>query len=88
MNAIEEDRKLSRALLSKTVVTKTGKKLGEVGDIIFEVKSGELIHLVVTNPTKYIEKFNLEKNKEGKVLIPYHSVIAVGDFTVVSEEEL
>ena len=88
MNVTEDERKLSRALLSKIVVTKSGKKLGEVGDIVFEVKSGELIHLVVTNPTKYVEKFNLEKNKEGKVLIPYHSVIAVGDFMVVSEEEI
>ena len=84
----EDERKLSRGLLSKTVVTKSGKRLGEVGDIVFEVKSGELIHLVVTNPTKYVDKFNLEKNKEGKILIPYNSVIAVGDFMVISEEEL
>ncbi|MBI4148173.1 PRC-barrel domain-containing protein [Candidatus Woesearchaeota archaeon] len=84
----EEDKKFSRALIGKTVVTKSGKRFGEVGDIIFEVKSGELIHLVLSNPTKYVEKFELEKNKESKILIPYHSVIAVGDFMVVSEEEI
>ncbi len=84
----EEDKKFSRAIISKNVVTKSGKLFGNVGDIIFEVKSGELIHLELANPTKYIEKFELEKNKEGKILIPYHSVIAIGDFMVVSEDEI
>ncbi|MBI4016480.1 MAG: PRC-barrel domain-containing protein [Candidatus Aenigmarchaeota archaeon] len=84
----EEDKKFSRAIIGKNVVTKSGKLFGNVGDIIFEVKSGELIHLELSNPTKYIEKFELEKNKEGKILIPYHSVIAIGDFMVVSEDEI
>ncbi len=30
----------------------------------------------------------LEKNKDKKILIPYHSVIAIGDFMVVSEDEI
>jgi len=84
----DEDKKFSKQLIGKTVVSKSGKKFGEVGDIIFETKSGELIHLILKNPTPYIEKLDLEKNKEGEVLIPYHSVIATGDYMVVAEEDL
>ncbi|MBW2981913.1 PRC-barrel domain-containing protein [Candidatus Woesearchaeota archaeon] len=84
----EEDKKFSKELVGKTVVSKTGKRFGEVGDIIFETRSGELIHMVLANPTTYTEKLELEKDKEGKILIPFSAVIAVGDFMVVSEEDI
>jgi len=84
----EEDKKFSRALMGKTVVTKSGKKFGEVGDVIFETKTGELIHLVLKNPTSYADKLELEKSKEGQLLIPFSAVIAIGDYLVVSEEDI
>jgi len=84
----EEERKFSKQLLGKTVVSKTGKKFGEVGDLIFETRTGELIHILLTNPTTYCNKLELEKTKEGDILIPYSSVIATGDFLVVAEEDI
>ncbi len=84
----EEDKKFSKQLIGKTVVSKAGKRFGEVGDIIFETRSGELIHLVLQNPTSYTDKLELEKNKEGQILIPFSAVIAIGDFMVVSEEDI
>lgn len=84
----ENDKKYSRQLIGKTVVSKTGKRFGEVGDIIFETRSGELIHIVLSNPTGYTEKLELEKDKEGSILIPFSAVIASGDFLVVSEEDI
>ncbi len=84
----EEEKKFARQIIGKTVVSKTGKRFGEVGDIIFEVKSGELIHLILANPTSYIEKLELEKDKSGKILIPFSSVVAMGDFLVISEEDI
>ena len=39
-------------------------------------------------PGKYTEKLELEKNKEGQLLIPFSAVIAMGDFLVVSEEDI
>ncbi|MCX6711183.1 MAG: PRC-barrel domain-containing protein [Candidatus Woesearchaeota archaeon] len=83
-----EEKKISAQLLGKTVVSKSGKKFGEVGDIIFETKSGELIHLVLKNPTPYTEKMELEKDKEGNILIPFSAVIATGDFLVLAEEDI
>jgi sporulation protein YlmC with PRC-barrel domain len=44
--------------------------------------------LVLKNPTTYTEKLELEKNKEGSLLIPFSAVIAMGDFMVVSEEDI
>lgn len=86
--AAEEDKKFSKQLLGKTVVSKTGKRFGEVGDIIFETKSGELINLILANPTPYTLKLDLEKDKQGNFLIPFSAVIAIGDFMVIAEEEI
>ena len=86
--ATADEKKFSKQLMGKTIVSKSGKRFGEVGDIVFETKSGELIHLVLTNPTAYTEKLELEKDKEGRLLIPYSAVIASGDFMVVSEEDI
>ena len=85
---VDDQKKFSKQLIGKTVVSKSGKRFGEVGDIIFEVKSGELIHVVLKNPTQYTEKLELEKGKEGDLLIPFSAVIAMGDFLVISEEDI
>ena len=84
----EEEKRFAKELMGKTVVSKTGKKFGEVGDIIFEVKSGELIHMVLVNPTPYSEKLELEKDKTGNVLIPFSALMAIGDFMVIAEEDI
>ncbi|MGM5484641.1 MAG: PRC-barrel domain-containing protein [Nanobdellota archaeon] len=86
--ADEEGKKFSKELIGKIIVSKTGKRFGEVGDLIFETKSGELINMVLINPTSYTQKLELEKNKEGNILIPFSSVIAIGDFMVVAEEDI
>ena len=84
----EDDKKFSRQLIGKTVVSKSGKRFGEVGDIVFETRSGELIHMILVNPTGYAERLELEKDKPGNILIPFSAVIAVGDFMVVAEEDI
>ena len=85
----DEDKKFnSRQLLGKLIVSKTGKRFGEVSDLSFETRTGELIHVVVKNPTGYCEGLELEKDKSGSPLIPFSAVVAVGDFVVVAEEEI
>lgn len=84
----DDEKRFSRELLGKTVVSKTGKRFGEVGDMVFETSSGELIHLVLKNPTSYTEKLELEKDKSGHILIPFSAVIAMGDFMVIAEEDI
>jgi sporulation protein YlmC with PRC-barrel domain len=84
----DEEKKFTKQIIGKTVVSKTGKKFGDVGDIVFETKSGELIHIVLSNPTAYCDKLELEKDKQGSLLIPFSAVIAMGDFLVIAEEDI
>lgn len=84
----KEDKRNSRALMGKTVVTKSGKKFGVVGNITFETRTGELMHIVLSNPTAYIDHLEIEQDKEGNWLVPFSSVVAVGDFVVVAEEDI
>jgi len=84
----DSEKKYSKQLIGKTVVSKAGKRFGEVGDLVFETNSGELIHIVLANPTPYSKKLELEKTKEGHPLIPFSAVIAMGDFLVVAEEDI
>jgi sporulation protein YlmC with PRC-barrel domain len=84
----EEDKKYSKQLLGKTVVSKTGKRFGEVGNLIFETRTGELLQVVLRNPTGFTEGLELEQDRSGNLLIPFSAVIAAGDFLVVSEEDI
>tara|TARA_Y100000310_G_C20105055_1_gene544556 strand:+ start:128 stop:388 length:261 start_codon:yes stop_codon:yes gene_type:complete len=83
-----EDKRPLKDILGKMVVTKEGKRLGMVQDITFETRSGELIQLVVKNPTSYTHNLNLERSNSGELLVPHNSIMAIGDFVVVSEEDL
>jgi len=76
------------AILNKMIVTKEGKRLGFVKDVLFETRSGELINIVVKDDTPYIRNLNLERSSSDELLIPYSAIIAMGDFLIVSEEDL
>ena len=76
------------ALVGKMIVTKEGKRLGFVKDITFETRSGELINVVVKDSTLYTKNLNLERTSSNELLIPYSALIAIGDFVIVSEEDL
>ncbi|MCW1309194.1 MAG: PRC-barrel domain-containing protein [Candidatus Nanoarchaeia archaeon] len=84
----KSDSVFSKNILGKTVVSKAGKKFGEVGDIIFETRTGELIYVVLKNSTSYASQFELEKDANGNFQVPFNAVIAVGDFVVVAEEDI
>lgn len=75
-------------ILGKMIVTKEGKRLGFVKDATFETSSGELINLIVKDSTPYTKNLNLERTANNDLLIPYSSIIAIGDFVIVSEEDL
>jgi sporulation protein YlmC with PRC-barrel domain len=84
----EDEKKYSKQIIGKMVVTKSGKRFGEVGNITFETRTGELLQIILKNPTSYAEGLELEKDKSGLLTIPYSAVIAIGDFVVVSEEDI
>jgi sporulation protein YlmC with PRC-barrel domain len=85
---MQSDKNQFSSIIGKMIVTKEGKRLGFVKDITFEIKSGELINIVVKESTIYIRNLNLEKTDTNELLIPYSAIIAIGDFVIVSEEDL
>ena len=82
------DKKPLKEIVGRLVVTKEGKRLGIVKDITFETKTGELIQLILKEPTPYTRNLNLEVSGSKEVMIPYNTIIAIGDFVVISEEDL
>jgi len=85
---MDEEKTFSKDLIGKTVVSKNGKTYGLVADLEFETRSGELIHIILKNPTANAEKLELEKDENGALKVPFSAVIAIGDFLVVSEEDI
>ena len=78
-----------RDLIGKVIVSEeTGRKFGVVGDLNFVSESGELLNLVLVEPTKHIGDLALEKDEQNRLLIPFSSVKSVGDFVIISEKEI
>ena len=83
-----EEKNFSKNLIGKTVVSKSGKKFGLVNDLVFEIRTGELIYLVLSGMTPHVSNIDLEKTSEGDPMLPFSSVISVSDFVVVAEEDI
>jgi len=82
------EKKPLQEIIGRLVVTKEGKRLGMVKDITFETRTGELLQIVIKDPTLYVKSLNLEASSGKDILIPYNTVMAIGDFVVISEEDL
>ena len=83
----KEIKKHSRTLIGKIVVSKEGRRFGDVGDIRFDPRTGELIDILITRPTDYARQA-IASDRSGVMRIPFSAVISVGDFLIVSEEDL
>ncbi len=89
MTGVTKGEKIdAKTIVGKTVVGKSGKKIGVVQDLIYEVRTGELVYLSIKNATSYANTFQFEKDESGYEEIPYSAVISIGDFVVVAEEDI
>lgn len=78
-----------REFIGKVIVSEeTGRKFGVVGDMNFVAESGELLNIVMVEPTKHTLDLSLEKDESNRYLIPFSSVKSVGDFVIISEKEI
>lgn len=82
------ERALANEVIGKTVVSKAGKTFGQVGDLIFETRTGELIYLLLKGATGHADSFDIEKDSNGVPQVPFSAVMAIGDFVVIAEEDL
>jgi len=76
-------------IVGKVIVSEeTGRKFGVVGDINFIADSGELLNIVLVEPTKNVAELSLERDEGNRMLIPFSSVKSIGDFVIISEKEI
>ncbi len=76
-------------LLGKVVVSEErGRKFGVVGDVTFVTESGELLNIVLAEPSRFVLDLNLPKDEHGRILIPFSAVRSVGDFVIVAEADI
>lgn len=79
----------TREMIGKVIVSEeSGRKFGTVGDVSFITESGELMNIVVSEPTKGSSDMGLSEDDRGRVLIPFNAVKSVGDFVIVSEKDM
>ncbi|MBN2330764.1 MAG: hypothetical protein JXC85_03020 [Candidatus Aenigmarchaeota archaeon] len=84
-----EERLRSKELVGKILISEeSGKKFGVVGDLDYIIESGELLNLVLVEPTKHISELNLREDDKGRILVPFSSVKSVGDFIIVTEGDI
>ncbi len=84
-----EERLRSKELVGKILISEeSGKKFGVVGDLDYIIESGELLNLVLVEPTKHISELNLREDDKGRILVPFSSVKSVGDFIIVTESDI
>ena len=76
-------------VVGKTIISEeTGRKFGVVTNVDFVTESGELMNIVVDQPTKHLTDLNLKTDDKGRLLVPFSSVKSIGDFVIISENEL
>jgi len=76
-------------IVGKQIISEeTGRKFGLVNNVDFITESGELLNLIVDQPTKHLSDMNLKTDDKGRMLIPFSAVKSIGDFVIVSENEL
>jgi sporulation protein YlmC with PRC-barrel domain len=84
-----ETRVRGADVIGKNIVSEeTGRKFGIVSNVDFVTESGELLNVVVEQPTTHLTELNLKKDDKGRLLIPFSAVKSIGDFVIVSENEL
>ena len=84
-----ETRVRAKDIIKKTIISEeTGRKFGVVGNIDFITESGELLNIVIEEPTPHLKELNLKGDDKGRFLIPFSAVKSIGDFVIISENEL
>ena len=83
------DKLRAKEMVGKVIVSEdTGRKFGVVGDVNFITESGELMNIIVSEPTRQSLDLKLAEDDKGRMLIPFSAVRSVGDFIIVAEKDI
>ncbi|RLG15016.1 MAG: hypothetical protein DRN71_02325 [Candidatus Nanohalarchaeota archaeon] len=85
-----QDMKIrGKEFIGKVIVSdETGRKFGKAGDVSFIADTGELMNILLVEPTKATAELQLQQDDNGRILIPFSAVKSVGDFIIVSEKDI
>lgn len=76
-------------LVGKTIVSEEkGRTFGEVDDVSFISGTGELMNLLIGDATENLTEMNVEQNSRGRYMVPFSAVKSVGDFVIVSQDDI
>ncbi len=76
-------------LVGKVVVSEeTGRKFGIVGDVSFITESGELMNIIMVEPTKHVQDLQMAADDKGRIMVPFSAVRSVGDFIIIAEKDI
>ena len=79
----------AKDVMGKTIVSEeSGRKFGIVGDINFITESGEMMNIIIGDPTKQAGELQLSEDERGRLLIPFSAIKAVGEFVIVAEKDI
>ena len=83
------ERARAKDMVGKVIVSgESGRKFGVVGDVNFITESGELMSVVISEPTNSAMDMNLAEDDKGRLLIPFSAVRSIGEFVIISEKDV
>jgi len=86
---VVENKAKGRDMIGKVIVSEeSGRKFGVVGDLNFITESGELMNIIIAEPTKQASELQLSEDDKGRLLIPFSAVKSVGDFIIIAERDI
>jgi len=50
--------------------------------------TGELMNLLVSDTTEHLDDVQLQEDRKGRNIIPFSAVRSMGDFVIVSEDDI
>ena len=57
-----------RDILGKTVISEeTGRNFGIVGDVVYVSESGELLNMIIADPSKHVVGLDLERDENNRI---------------------
>ena len=51
----------------------------------FVADTGELMNILVSQTTDHLDEESLQKDSQGRTIVPFSAVKSIGDFVIVSE---
>ena len=78
---------IARQLSQKKVITNDGEDFGRLGDVNVNEVTGKIEVLIIEpNPDNALA--GKMRKEDGMILVPYESVLAVGDYVIIEKRNV